>query len=412
MSARDLNQQQDVRHSSMNLLFVTPFFTPQTGGVATYLEDLRRFLAQQGHNVCVLRLGEARSLQPCGVTRDSSVYELYLRDPWIAGAKIRSLMAFVLYFIPTMWTLVRFVREKRIQLVSLEYPLAFVLYFLVLRVLTGIKVVVGLHGDDVLSIDKLSRYERWIVSRSIQDADWVLAHSASLLHHTQERVGITPGRHSVLPCGIDCQQLRTHAAMLPPVGGRPFLLTVAKLYRRKGIDVLLQALARIKQRLEAVAVLIVGDGPEREGLERSAGELGLVSIVRFVGDIPNAQVPAYFRDCQFFVLPSRSEPFGIVLLEAMTFGKAVLGTRVGGIPEFVTDGEAGLLVPSEDADALAAAILRLLEDVSCQERLGRQGLALVDRVYDYRQLVQRYEDLYAAVIGSVEEAHMLAARAA
>lgn len=405
MALRTLTESGDAVCQQMKLLFVTPFFTPQTGGVATYLEDLRRFLSQQGHDVFVLRLGEARSLRPCRVTQDSSVYELYLRDPWIAGAQVRSLIAFAIYFIPTLWMLVRFVREKRIQLISLEYPLGFVLYFLVLRALTGVKLVVGLHGDDVLSMDALPGHERRIVSRSIRKADWVLAHSASLLHHTQERVGINPGRYSVLPCGIDCRQLRTQASTLPPVAARSFLLTVAKLYKRKGIDVLLQALSQISERLGSLQVLIVGDGPEREGLERSAAELGLLSIVRFVGDIPNMLVPAYFRDCQFFVLPSRSEPFGIVLLEAMTFGKAVVATRVGGIPEFVTDGEAGLLVPAEDADALAAAILRLIDDLVSRDRLGRQGLALVDEVYDYRQLVQRYGDVYSTVIGSSASPH-------
>lgn len=409
MALRTLTESGDVVRQQMKLLFVTPFFAPQTGGVATYLEDLRRFLSQQGHEVFVLRLGEARSLRPCRVTQDSRVYELYLRDPWIAGAQVRSLIAFAIYFIPTLWMLVRFVREKRIQLISLEYPLGFVLYFLVLRALTGVKLVVGLHGDDVLSIDALPVHERRIVSRSIREADWVLAHSASLLHHTQERVGIKPGRSSVLPCGIDCQQLRMHASVLPPVAGQPFLLTVAKLYKRKGIDVLLQGLSRISDRLGTAQVLIVGDGPEREGLERSAAELGLLSIVRFVGDIPNTLVPAYFRDCQFFVLPSRSEPFGIVLLEAMTFGKAIVATRVGGIPEFVTDGEAGLLVPAEDADALAAAILCLNDDTVSRDRLGRQGLSLVDQVYDYRQLVQQYGDLYAAVLRNPDSQHAAAA---
>ncbi len=393
-------KKMGVHRLPMRLLLVTPFFTPQTGGVATYLEDLRRFLSQQGHEVFVLRLGESRSLQSCSVTHDPKVYELYLRDPWITGARIRSLISFAVYFIPTMWTLLRFVREKRIQLISLEYPLGFVLYFLVLRALTGIKLVVGLHGDDVLSIDALPGHERRIVSRSIQEADWVLAHSISLLRYAQKVVAVRAGSCSVLPYGTDCQRSRMHAATFPSSAARPFLLTVAKLYKRKGIDVLLQALSRISDRLGTMQVLIVGDGPEREGLERSAAELGLLSIVRFVGDVPNAQVPAYFRDCEFFVLPSRSEPFGIVLLEAMTFGKAIVATRVGGIPEFVTDGEAGLLVPAEDADALATAILHLLEDTLYRERIGQRGLSLVDRTYDYPQLVHQYEDVYSTVICS------------
>lgn len=388
---------------NLSLLFVTPFFTPQTGGVATYLEDLRRFLRARGNQVFILKLGDARTLQPCPVVNDPTVYELYLRAAFVRAAPLRSLVAFVCFFIPTLLQLARFVRANNIQLVSLEYPLGYALYFLALRLLTGIKVTVGLHGDDVLSMDHLPAEERAIVARSITRADWIVAHSESLLQRAQERLFLASTRHSVLPCGIDGERLRAQAGRLDRVPGAPFVLTVAKLYPRKGIDVWLQAVHAARQTFGPVRVLIIGDGPERETLEAQARDLGITDIVHFVGDVANDKVAAYFRDCLFFVLPSRSEPFGIVLLEAMCFGKAVLGTRVGGIPEFVVDGQNGVLVPSEDAQALATQVSRLLRDHEYLLRLGKSGRASVDMTYDYRVLAQRYEALYRSII---EEASM------
>jgi glycosyltransferase involved in cell wall biosynthesis len=98
------------------------------------------------------------------------------------------------------------------------------------------------------------------------------------------------------------------------------------------------------------------------------------------------------------VLPSRSEPFGIVFLEAMTFGKAIVATNVGGIPEFVVDGFNGLLVPSEDSDALAEKIELCIENPDVRERLGHNGLSVVETRYDYPALIFRYERLYETIL--------------
>ncbi len=386
----------------MNLLFVTPFFTPQTGGVATFLEDARRFLSQRGHEVYVLRTGEARDLEPCSLNNDDRVYEFYLRAPWVSEAPFRSMAGFAVYFIPTLWKLARFVRTKRIDLISVEYPLGFALYFMVLRTLVRVKLVVGLHGDDVLSLEQLPAYERVVVRRGIRSADWVLAHSASLMGHAQRIVGGLKNQRSYLPYGIDCERLRERANQSPlPLGlaKGTYILTVAKLYQRKGIDILLRAIQKVQPLLKGLRFLIVGNGPEEMKLKRLAEELGISSCVVFAGDIPNPEIPSLFRDCRFFVLPSRSEPFGIVLLEAMTFGKAIIATRAGGIPEFVTEGVNGVLVSIEDPDALAAKLEEFICNDAYLERIGKNGLAVAENVYDYRVVIKQYEELYAQVVG-------------
>lgn len=386
----------------MNILFVTPFYTPQTGGVATFIDDARRFLAQRGHGAYVLRAGEGRTVRQCLANSDDHVHEFYMRQPWVPQAPLRGLIGFAVYFIPTLWRLSRYLRERNIQLVALEYPLGFMLYFLLLRSWMGIKIVTGLHGDDVLSLHLLPGVEQRIVTKLILRADWVLAHSASLLSQAERILPPLKQRpRSYLPYGIDCERLRNRAAQtvgaisIPP---GPYLLTVAKLYDRKGIDVLLRAIQRVKPALGRHSFVIAGDGPEEERLKQMARDLDVADCVVFAGDVPSPQIPGLMKGCVCFVLPSRSEPFGIVLLEAMTFGKAILATRVGGIPEFVKDGHNGLLVVPEDADALAAHIQRLLSDPGEIERIGKNGMAVAENDYDYRASIKRYEVLFHQVI--------------
>ena len=99
------------------------------------------------------------------------------------------------------------------------------------------------------------------------------------------------------------------------------------------------------------------------------------------------------------MLPSRSEPFGIVLLEAMAFGRAILATNVGGIPEFVVNGQNGVLIPSCNSDILASEIVQMLVDEETRSRLGMNGMKWV-RQFDYPMLVLKYEQLFERVLAS------------
>lgn len=385
----------------MQILIVTPFFTPQTGGVTTYIEALRRDLEVRGHTVHVLRAGESDAIVTCPRVRDSKVWSAYLRPLWCPEAPVRGVLAFLAYALPTLVRLARFVRANRIEVVSIEYPLAWMAYWLPLRWWTGVRTIVGLHGDDVLSLHLLPRHERWLVRRLVRSADLVLAHSSRLLKDAERIVGRLPSHRGYLPYWVNCAELRDQArrTSLPEgIGSTRYVLTVAKLYHRKGIDVLLRALAKIAPAQQNLRFVIVGDGPEERALRADAVRLGLENLVVFAGDVRSTDIPALIAGCEFFLLPSRSEPFGIVLLEAMTFGKAVLATRVGGIPEFIKDGVNGLLVSSEDSGELSAAIERLLTDASLRERLARTGLSVIEDRYDQRALGPRYEALFASVV--------------
>lgn len=162
----------------------------------------------------------------------------------------------------------------------------------------------------------------------------------------------------------------------------------------KGIHLLLEA-ARDVLAGVPVRLLIAGDGPARPGLERRARELGLQDVVLWLGQ--RDDVATILAGSDLFVLPTLSDQFPTVLLEAMAAGLPVISTSVGGVPEIVSHESTGLLVPAGDVAALAGAIERLVSDAALRRRLGEAGRERVQARFSATQWVNRLYDLYAGV---------------
>lgn len=386
----------------MNILIVTPYFPPQTGGVATFLDSLQRFLRRQGHKVHVLLPGPSHEISPHSSTTDAIEHEFYMRVPFVPGAALKGLLAFSFFFPLTVSRLRRFVEENTIELVLLEYPLPYMFYFTFLRRLRNVRIIVGIHGDDILSLHLAPKHEQWLVKHLIRDANWLLAHSSSLLSQIRTRVSQLNDNHSYIPYGIEPEPLRALAKRSQntfSLPSHPYVLTVAKLYERKGLDVLLHAIQKLGTIGQAHRFVIVGDGPEEHTLKQLASRLAIEERVIFTGELQKPEIAQLLQNCEFFVLPSRSEPFGIALLEAMTFGKAIIATKVGGIPEFVIDGYNGILFPSDDSDTLAEQIQRVMNDKELRLWIGKNGLTVVKEKYDYGVLIERYDALFSRILG-------------
>jgi D-inositol-3-phosphate glycosyltransferase len=187
-----------------------------------------------------------------------------------------------------------------------------------------------------------------------------------------------------VPCGVDTALFRpgprgpARAALGLDDG--PLVLYVGRLAPIKGLDTLLDAVARLRDRGHRLRLLVVGgdadeplDGHEVI-LRRQVDRLGLGERVRFVGAQPQETLRAYYRAADVTVLPSYYESFGMVALEAMACASPVIASRVGGLATTVRDGVTGLLVPDGDADALAARLAAALADPDLGWRLGREGV--------------------------------------
>jgi glycosyltransferase involved in cell wall biosynthesis len=155
------------------------------------------------------------------------------------------------------------------------------------------------------------------------------------------------------------------------------ILFVGQVIRGKGVDVLLQALAKVQVPFEAS---IVGEGNHRAHCERLCARLGLADRVRFHGFVPREEINQFYLESSLLAVSSIwPEPFGLVGQEAMSHGLPIVGFDAGGISEWLLDGENGFLVPWKDTDRFAARIEQLLRDKELARRLGRRGRELVSQ---------------------------------
>ena len=211
--------------------------------------------------------------------------------------------------------------------------------------------------------DKLRR-ARLVVCNS----DFTRAQLMKLVEHEQW------DRLHTVRCGIDAH--RFEAPGRRPSAGPLRVLTVARLVPGKGHALLLDALGLLRDQGIETATTFVGDGPERDALERLARELRL--DVRFAGAVGQDELRAFYEEAELFCRPPFAEGLGVVLLEAMAAGLPVVSSLVMGVPEVVEDGETGLLVPPGRADLLAEALARLADSRELRERLGSAGRRWVE----------------------------------
>jgi glycosyltransferase involved in cell wall biosynthesis len=219
--------------------------------------------------------------------------------------------------------------------------------------------------------------------------------------------GVERSRVVTIPSSVDPGELRprrARAAVRAELGldERDFVvLTLAALVARKGVDLLLEACARMER---PFVLLVAGEGPERAALERRARELAPAGAVRFLG--ARDDKAELLEACDVFALASRAEGLGVAALEAMARSRAVVATRVGGLMEAVVAGRTGLLVEPEDAGALAGALRTLHDDPALRARLGAEGPRRLGEGFAAGQMVAAYEALYRAVLA--EEAERVA----
>jgi glycosyltransferase involved in cell wall biosynthesis len=162
----------------------------------------------------------------------------------------------------------------------------------------------------------------------------------------------------------------------------------------------LHAAAAVRARLPGAQVRIVGNGPEREMLDRLHGALGLGDAAVLLGDVSRAALAEEYVNADCFCLPSVQEGFGIVFLEAMAAGLPVVACHAAAIPEVVLDGHTGVLVPPRDPAALSTAIVRALEDERLRARMGKAGFARVSERFTVERMVAATVRVYERVAGT------------
>jgi glycosyltransferase involved in cell wall biosynthesis len=185
--------------------------------------------------------------------------------------------------------------------------------------------------------------------------------------------------------------LRLDPDPLPRPRSGPVVGSIGRIDPGKGYGMLVRALRAV-----AATVVLVGDGPDRDRLERLAAELGVAERLVITGwtDDARRHLPSF----TVFCLPSRSESFPLTVVEAMLAGIPVVATNVGSVAEAVRDGRTGLLVPRDDPQALVTALRRLLEDPTLRETMGRRARELALERFTADRMARRFEELYEEIL--------------
>lgn len=235
----------------------------------------------------------------------------------------------------------------------------------------------------------------WLIHTTTVLLSHVTICVSEAIHRDARTMPFTRSTLRVVHNGIDAAALRTRdearAALAPDLSALLWIGTIAELHPTKQIQVAIEAFARLS--LPHAALIVMGEGPERARLEALAAARGVADRVRLVGHVPDAA--HYLPALDVFVLPSRSEALGYVVLEAGRAALSVVASDVGGIPEIVRHQESGLLVPAGDAAAFSDAIGLLLDNAELRTSLGTALRERVTRVFPLSRMIRETLSLYA-----------------
>lgn len=240
--------------------------------------------------------------------------------------------------------------------------------------LTRCNVVTTFRGDDIASARR-SWLMRILLSLSVRGSRELVCVSAPM---SDELRSLFPAHAAkITTCLNGVEESFLGVSRKPQQGTSVTLVTVGSLIHRKGLDVLIAALGRVRRRSD-VKLLIVGEGPEKGALLTQAEALGLDEQVRFLGELPPQQIPSFLSDGDVFVFGSRSEGRPNVVIEALASGLPVISTRLPGVDGLIHPGENGWLVAIDDVDGLATAIDAAIENPEVTRAMGeraREGIA-------------------------------------
>lgn len=419
----------------MRLLLVLPEFPPSVGGMQTHASYLSRHLSSKGHDVEVVTY---RASAPAARS-EARAYDRELDFP---VHRVLSRLGFW----HNIETLGRIADGSRPDLIY-----ASTVFYGLLSISTNVPIVCRSVGNDLLRpwmgypyrygsnlftsprIEKIAErlaetfnYPEWVetmfrrkrfdvMRRAARRTEKVLANSrftASLL----EEVGVRDERIDTLVGGVDARKFsrppldarRERLELgLPPEGF--VLLTACRLVAKKGVDLLLHAMARVRTQYPDSHLVVVGEGKHRRSYENLAGELGLGGSVTFAGRVPHDRIHRYYWASDLFVLASRQavnpftgvrdvETMGRVLCEANAAGIPLLASRSGGIPSIVTDGVNGLLFEENDADDFLAKLRRIRTDPALVSALVSNGLRKAREEFDWSVVLGHHERVFAETL--------------
>ncbi len=361
----------------MRILITSPVFPPDLGGPAVYVPSLARWLLERGHEVTVVA---------------------FCSDPAPAGHPFRVVSIppapLPLRYLKAFFAVRREARNADVVYVNEHLALLHVLGARLAGKPVVIRIMVDgsweiahrygwCGGDDIVTFQSRTYGWRVKLARALQKRWWkasehIVACSEFLRQILIRTYGVPPDKielvynsyHGPSPDDVKETSREARAALGLPEGPR-YLLTICRLMVWKRVDAIIEALLRLQG---DVHLLVAGDGDMLEPWKALAVRLGLSDRVRFLGNVPHAQIPLLIRASEIFVLNSEYEGLSHTLIEVQSLGTSIVASRVCGNPEVVDDGETGFLVDPRNSYELLSALTKLLADPALRARFVAEGL--------------------------------------
>ena len=295
----------------------------------------------------------------------------------------------------------RLARRRQFDIVHVHWPVPHALFGWAARRASKARLVTLWYGIELRWVKSRLKWLKQFLKWALRVSDQVVAISSYTAREISELAHV-PVR--VIPYGLGFAETLPGAKTGTPARDGSFLiLYVGNLIPRKGVRFLIDALHRLPKSIPA-KLLILGEGTERGRLEAQVRELGLDGRVSMPGRVPDPELHQAFREAKVMVLPSivdargDTEGLGVVLLEAMSYRIPVIGSGIGGITDIIADGETGLLVPPENAAAIAAAIEKIATDPAYAERIALAGHRMVRERFGWDAIIKAWRECYAAAL--------------
>lgn len=372
----------------MKIAIIASDYAPTIGGVQTAVRHIARNATARGHSVIILSSLPSRDVPAQETVDGVPVYRFNWGRQPLWSLPIRA--------VQTLVGMARVIRAFKPDLVYVHFLTINALYVLLLHYVLRFRLVSSARGNDIQGIPLRSRLQRWMLPRLFARSNAILFCSSyvqrdavSYLRHISPRTYV-----GVVGDGFDPDEFRAPRPYAYPA---PYILAMGRLVHKKGFDLLIRTFAQIATEFPRVHLLIAGDGEERAALERLIDELRMRERITLLGFADRTTSLALFWGCEFFVLSSRLEPFGIVVAEAMAAGKAVLATKSGGVMDLVQEGVNGLLVEPE-VNALADGMRRLLAHPDETRAMGERAHQTIQQ-HTWAAVTDEFLTVFQRVIG-------------
>ena len=384
-------------------VFVLPWLMTGVCGVDQVVLNLYREFEAGGEfapQILVMSWEHPRPV--ASIENGKSIAYMRVRAPIVSGAPFTSIVKWASLLIPELSRIARFIRANDIVAVNVHCPSTKALQFVLARFLFRLRfrIVLSFHGQDLVLASAAAGLERRIWALLLRKADALISCSNALADSATAFEPAIRRRFTMIHNGLDIDYLmraRNSAARIDPrLAGRTFILSVAAYERKKGLDTLLRAFRTIRDNSGHDVLLCLVGSEQGTGAElrELARQMQLSDYVVFGGEMPHCDLHAYYGAASVFCLPSRVEPFGIVLLEAGAFRCPVVASSTGGVPEILTDGVNARLVPPDDPAALAEELAALLHNRSERDRLSATLYEHVRTRFTWRSAYDSYAKVF------------------